>query len=43
MLDGFWGIPTLLDKVEAEVRAVLEAEGGNDLAVVQWRVLRRKA
>ena len=43
LVDGPWGISTLLSKIEGEIRPVLEADGGNDLAVVQWRVLRRKA
>ena len=40
-VDGFWGIPTLLDKIEAEVRQELD-EGEDRTAVIRWKVTGRK-
>ena len=39
LVDGFWGIPTLLDKIEADVRRELD-EGRT--AVTRWKVIGEK-
>ena len=39
-VDGYWGVQSALDAVEADVRREME---GDETAVLQWRVLRKKS